>query len=198
MVPAAGLDTFTGCLRWSYLLVGVLSTVPLTVEGQGISPEHPVPGCGDVGLEIETSQATYQTWDSVRVRLTLRNKWVHPLRLPAGAATEFARIRVLDAAGSELKRSLAPTPVVALASFEVGPGEAAVLGSPRGEEWISLTDWGYDLRGSGRFTIRSVLSGQRPTGCSQVVESDEVQIAVETSDWADLVHWFGRALRGLR
>jgi hypothetical protein len=134
-----------------------------------------------VHLRIETDRPTYHVGDTIRVRLTLQNR--------SGAAVEYnsqppivqARLRVLDAAGvpvppgpSRAAQDLPSTRPVTIAA-----GQKSTL-RWLDREWLSLEDWGYDLRTPGRYTIVGVpgVAGPALTPDYETVRSNRATITI--------------------
>jgi hypothetical protein len=123
-----------------------------TGYGQESAASHEI--ARGVKLKIEATQSVYHAGDSIALRLTLHNLSGRQIIYTATTATGLAQLRVLDSEDRPIKRN-----VSGRASFTKGddatlaPQEQKVLEGIDGKEWISLRDWGYDLRVPGTYTI---------------------------------------------
>jgi hypothetical protein len=107
-----------------------------------------------VVVKLESQRPTYKIGDPILLRITIRNTSGQVVRMLNGTHTNLASIRVLDAKGHEVKRAR---------SAEIGgiggpllllrPGATRILKAPNNEEWLSLRDWGYDIRVPGEYRI---------------------------------------------
>jgi len=111
---------------------------------------------GGVSLSIEVSRSTYRPGDSINLRLTLRNTSERPIPFLVVPAPALADLCVSDAAGQRVEPELAEAGALALSAGLLKPGAELTLRSAKGEEWVNLRDWGYELRTSGTYIIQGM------------------------------------------
>jgi hypothetical protein len=110
---------------------------------------------GTLALEIQMRRSTYRIGDSIDVRLTIRNLSDRVLVSYPGWASYRTTLQVIDSAGGAVAPTLlGPLMVGGVAPLNsLPPGGEEVLMSHRGDAWVNLRDWGYDLSRPGKYSI---------------------------------------------
>lgn len=120
----------------------------------------------DLRLRIETERTTYHVGDQIRVRLTLVNSSARTILVPPTNAPNMAVLLVYDGAGHKV----APTVPLPLRPFSgpptrLEPQAEMVLPGPSVAqgEWVSLQDFGYDLKSPGNYAVAGFSRLAPPT-----------------------------------
>jgi hypothetical protein len=117
----------------------------------------------DVHLKIEVRQSAVRVGDSIDVRLTLHNTSGHLVKYMRGYATMNAQLRVFDAEGHRVKTTLMPAIILASNALDsLAPNGTRTLRNAKGEEWVNLREFAYDLREPGKYTIVGIPGAAGP------------------------------------
>jgi hypothetical protein len=116
-------------------------------------------GVSSMEIRLESDRATYRMGEPVTLRLTLINASSHAIRMRPSTPSGAAKLVVLDAHGKKVEPNLWPSFHFAGGPhITVQPGEHLPVRGINGET-ISLTEWGYDLREPGKYTIVAIPPG---------------------------------------
>jgi hypothetical protein len=142
------------------LLVALL-LLPLAAEvlaaQQAARRDKPQRRARDVHLLIDTERTTYRVGDSIRVRVSFVNTADHRIGFfPQGTHYDTELI-VWGADGRVVKPTGQKAPPIATsgAPAMLLPHQTVPWGWADAE-WLYLSDWGYQLRAPGRYTIRGL------------------------------------------
>jgi hypothetical protein len=143
-------------LRRQILFSGFL--LPLAAEAlvaqQVPEGRKPEPRARDVRLLIETDRTIYRVGDTIRVRVSMVNTSDQRILFYAdGTETELI-VRATDGqvvrpGGQQMPASTSGMPAQLL------PHQTAPWGW-REDDWQYLSDWGFQLRTPGRYTLRGL------------------------------------------
>jgi hypothetical protein len=110
-----------------------------------------------VHLHIDTDRARYRVGDSIRVRVSFFNTSNERiLFFPQGPAQD-AELIVWGEDGQAVKPTGQKAPPVSTSGMPQGldPHKRVPWGW-KNDEWMYLSNWGYQLREPGRYTIRGL------------------------------------------
>jgi hypothetical protein len=137
-------------------LLFIVSAFPslgaVQLQAQAKRVQIPMSSASSVHAHIEVKKQTVRVGDPAMVRVTLRNASSEPVVFTYLSAARQVGLRVLDATGAAIKPTGWRQPSLAVAKVRL-PGKELLLRNSQGKEWVSLEEWGYDLRTPGSFTI---------------------------------------------
>jgi hypothetical protein len=163
------------------LLACCLVLVPSARAQQSREYRGPRYSARNVRLKIEVRQSTFRVGDSVNVRLTLHNTSDHLVKYMSGFAIMNAQLRVFDAEGHRVKTTLISPIILASNSLDsLAPDGRRTLRNEKGQEWVNLQDFAYDLREPGKYTIVGIPGAAGPRlSPDSTVRSNRVNITIK-------------------
>ncbi len=141
----------------------------------------PLYSARDVHLKIEVRRSTFRVGDSIDVRLTLHNTSGHLVKYMSGFAIMNAQLRVFDAEGCRVETTLISRIILASNSLDsLAPNGTRTLRNEKGQEWVNLRDFAYDLREPGKYTIVGIPGTAGPRlSPDSTVRSNRVNITIK-------------------
>jgi hypothetical protein len=154
---------------------------PVSAHSQGQDSIAAVAGWAKLHVRVEVAESSYHSGDAVYVRVKLRNNSGEPINLPRMDAANLTELRIVDPSGRELEQMSPGTIGLSLGIFTLKPGQEATLSNFQGQEWVSLADFGYNLRRPGTYTIIGVLRTGQPHAKNSLesLRSGGVQLTIK-------------------
>ena len=173
----------SGPMRPASLLL-VLIVFPslgaVTLHAQAKRVQILTSSASSVRAHIEVKKQTVRVGNPAMVRVTLRNVSSEPVAFTYLSAARQVGLRVLDATRTAIKPTGWRQPSLAVAKVRLDPGKELILRNSQGKEWVSLEEWGYDLRTPGSYSIVGIpmISGPGVTP-DRTVRSNQAWLLVE-------------------
>jgi hypothetical protein len=165
-------------LRWVGLVLALsLSASPGRAQEPRAKPSQPLMPAvpfgepsqpRDLQMHVETRLAMVKGGEPVQVRITMRNISGHTITYPRGPIGLTVGLRITDACGHAVKAVGLPVFGIVGGAVPILPGQEVTFSSGRGEEWVDLREWGYELRTVGSYTI-TVPGGASANGASVAI-----------------------------
>jgi hypothetical protein len=109
-------------------------------------------------LRLETNRPSYHAGDSIKLRLIVRNALPDRIEVPYPILMDLISLHVFDAGGHQVPQGAVAHPIFISGPVRwyMGPWDSVAVKGPKGQAWIDLRDWGYQIEAPGRYTIVGV------------------------------------------
>jgi hypothetical protein len=147
---------------------------PVVLAGQSAQPRNN----RNVRAQIEIEKSTYSFGDTARVCISLINTSAHAVGyVPMGPSDMIHLVVKRDGKLVPQNTPEAGTPGIQMLRATLDPHEPWPLGK---EQWLPITDFGYNLQEVGRYTIEGVpqVGNQTRRVDTQSVRSNTVTFTI--------------------
>lgn len=135
------------------LMLGLTTIAAMTPGQSETPPQNP----DDVSLVIATNDTTYRVGDPIRIQVGLKNNGSTGIGFIAGSPWYIAHLVIQDSKGKTIPPAHDRNGATYLTTHGIfiAPGEVHTL-QWQGVTWYDLSNWGYDLRQPGEYSIRGI------------------------------------------